>query len=88
MCEAEKKKKKKELGLNYSNELGWNKLVLFNLVLLQENNYLQNMSSRQITEKSLSMLRSLPRLSLANLRDNPGSKKLVCLYIPTTTHKS
>ncbi|XP_034826750.1 large ribosomal subunit protein uL15m [Maniola hyperantus] len=33
------------------------------------------MGSRQITEKSLVMLRSLPRLSLANIRDNPGSKK-------------
>ncbi|KAL0894857.1 hypothetical protein ABMA27_013372 [Loxostege sticticalis] len=33
------------------------------------------MGSRQITEKSLSMLRSLPRISLSNLRDNPGSKK-------------
>ncbi|VVD01753.1 39S ribosomal protein L15, mitochondrial [Leptidea sinapis] len=33
------------------------------------------MGSRQITEKSLAMLRSLPRISLANLRDNPGAKK-------------
>ncbi|OWR41878.1 putative 39S ribosomal protein L15 [Danaus plexippus plexippus] len=33
------------------------------------------MGSRQITEKSLAMLRSLPRISLANLRDNPGSRK-------------
>ncbi|XP_049870279.1 39S ribosomal protein L15, mitochondrial [Pectinophora gossypiella] len=33
------------------------------------------MGSRQITEKSLSMLRSLPRISLGNIRDNPGSKK-------------
>ncbi|XP_047042350.1 39S ribosomal protein L15, mitochondrial [Helicoverpa zea] len=33
------------------------------------------MGSRQITEKSLSMLRSLPRISLANIRDNPNSKK-------------
>lgn len=32
------------------------------------------MGSRQITEKSLSMLRSLPRITLANIRDNPGSK--------------
>ncbi|KAJ2953694.1 hypothetical protein O0L34_g1311 [Tuta absoluta] len=31
-------------------------------------------SSRQITEKSLSMLRSLPRISLANIRDNPRSR--------------
>ncbi|CAF4757989.1 39S ribosomal protein L15, mitochondrial [Pieris napi] len=33
------------------------------------------MGSRQITEKSLAMLRSLPRISLGNLRDNPGYKK-------------
>ncbi|XP_059060422.1 large ribosomal subunit protein uL15m [Achroia grisella] len=33
------------------------------------------MGSRQIIEKSLSMLRSLPRISLSNIRDNPGSKK-------------
>ncbi|XP_072936751.1 large ribosomal subunit protein uL15m [Epargyreus clarus] len=32
------------------------------------------MGSRQITEKSLSMLRSLPRISLGNIRDNPGSR--------------
>ncbi|KAJ0181921.1 hypothetical protein K1T71_002643 [Dendrolimus kikuchii] len=32
------------------------------------------MGSKQVTEKALSMLKSLPRLSLANLRDNPGSK--------------
>ncbi|CAD0196098.1 unnamed protein product [Chrysodeixis includens] len=32
------------------------------------------MGSRQITEKSLSMLRSLPRISLQNIRDNPNSK--------------
>ncbi|CAG4998739.1 unnamed protein product [Parnassius apollo] len=32
------------------------------------------MGSRQITEKSLSMIRSLPRISLGNIRDNPGSK--------------
>lgn len=35
------------------------------------------MGSRQITEKSLAMLRSLPRVSIANVRDNPGSKKNV-----------
>ncbi|XP_075992408.1 mitochondrial ribosomal protein L15 [Anticarsia gemmatalis] len=34
------------------------------------------MGSRQIVEKSLSMLRSLPRVSLANIRDNPNSKKI------------
>lgn len=33
------------------------------------------MGSRQITEKSLSLLRSLPRISLANLRNNPGATK-------------
>ncbi|CAG4944503.1 unnamed protein product [Colias eurytheme] len=33
------------------------------------------MGSRQITEKSLAMLRSLPRVSLGNIRDNPGSMK-------------
>ncbi|CAB3230958.1 unnamed protein product [Arctia plantaginis] len=33
------------------------------------------MGSRQIVEKSLSMLRSLPRISLANIRDNPNCKK-------------
>ncbi|KAL4708116.1 hypothetical protein ACJJTC_009895 [Scirpophaga incertulas] len=32
------------------------------------------MGSRQIAEKSLSILRSLPRISLGNIRDNPGSK--------------
>ncbi|CAH2066916.1 unnamed protein product, partial [Iphiclides podalirius] len=32
------------------------------------------MGSRQITEKSLSLIRSLPRISLGNIRDNPGSK--------------
>lgn len=32
------------------------------------------MGTRQVTEKALSMLKSLPRLSIANLRDNPGSK--------------
>ncbi|XP_068621128.1 large ribosomal subunit protein uL15m [Battus philenor] len=32
------------------------------------------MASRQITEKSLSIIRSLPRISLGNIRDNPGSK--------------
>ncbi|CAK1549987.1 unnamed protein product [Leptosia nina] len=33
------------------------------------------MGSRQITEKALTMLRSLPRVSLGNIRDNPGYKK-------------
>ncbi|KAJ8726426.1 hypothetical protein PYW07_001124 [Mythimna separata] len=33
------------------------------------------MGSRQITEKSLSMLRSLPRISLGNIRDNPNCRK-------------
>ncbi|XP_022836530.1 39S ribosomal protein L15, mitochondrial [Spodoptera litura] len=33
------------------------------------------MGSRQITEKSLSMLRSLPRISLGNIRNNPKSKQ-------------
>ncbi|CAG9784345.1 unnamed protein product [Diatraea saccharalis] len=33
------------------------------------------MGSRQIVEKSLTLLRSLPRISLNNIRDNPGSKK-------------
>ncbi|KAM3964849.1 LOW QUALITY PROTEIN: mitochondrial ribosomal protein L15 [Aphomia sociella] len=33
------------------------------------------MGSRQIIEKSLSMLRSLPRISLSNIRDNPGANK-------------
>ncbi|XP_026757079.1 39S ribosomal protein L15, mitochondrial [Galleria mellonella] len=33
------------------------------------------MGSRQIIEKSLSMLKSLPRISLSNIRDNPGSRK-------------
>ncbi|CAG9099080.1 unnamed protein product [Plutella xylostella] len=33
------------------------------------------MGSRQIIEKSLGMLRSLPRITLANIRDNPGSKR-------------
>lgn len=40
------------------------------------------MGSRQIVEKSLSMLRSLPRISLANIRDNPNCKKKVCKAIP------
>lgn len=35
------------------------------------------MGHRQVTEKALCMLKSLPRLSLANLRDNPGSKMTV-----------
>lgn len=33
------------------------------------------MSAIHTTEKALKMLRSLPRVSLANIRDNPGSKK-------------
>ncbi|KAF9809507.1 hypothetical protein SFRURICE_020804 [Spodoptera frugiperda] len=33
------------------------------------------MGSRQITEKSLSMLRSLPRISLGNIRNNPKSRQ-------------
>ncbi|XP_041968200.1 39S ribosomal protein L15, mitochondrial [Aricia agestis] len=35
------------------------------------------MGSRQITEKSLAMLRSLPRISIANIRDNLGAKQNV-----------
>ncbi|XP_053607422.1 large ribosomal subunit protein uL15m [Plodia interpunctella] len=33
------------------------------------------MGSRQLIEKSLTILRSLPRISLNNIRDNPGSKR-------------
>lgn len=35
------------------------------------------MSSKHTTEKALHLLRYLPRVSLSNIRDNPGSK-LVC----------
>lgn len=40
------------------------------------------MASRQISEKSLSLLRSLPRLSLANIRNDPDGKKMVSLVFP------
>lgn len=33
------------------------------------------MSQFSTTEKALKMLRSLPRVSLANIRDNPGSRQ-------------
>uniref|UniRef100_A0A6M2DGR9 Large ribosomal subunit protein uL15m n=1 Tax=Xenopsylla cheopis TaxID=163159 RepID=A0A6M2DGR9_XENCH len=33
------------------------------------------MSIKQTAEKALSMLKNLPRVSLANLRDNPGTRK-------------
>ncbi|GBP12395.1 39S ribosomal protein L15, mitochondrial [Eumeta japonica] len=33
------------------------------------------MASRQIREKALNMLRSLPRVGIYNIRDNPGSRK-------------
>lgn len=32
-------------------------------------------SVKHTTEKALQMLRSLPRVSIANIRDNPGSRK-------------
>lgn len=35
------------------------------------------MSIKQTAEKALSMLKNLPRVSLANLRDNPGTRKQV-----------
>lgn len=33
------------------------------------------MSYIKNTEKALNMLRGLPRISLGNIRDNPGSKR-------------
>lgn len=33
------------------------------------------MSHISTTEKALKMLRNLPRVSLANIRDNPGSRQ-------------
>lgn len=33
------------------------------------------MSYIKNTEKALNMLRGLPRISLGNIRDNPGSRK-------------
>lgn len=32
-------------------------------------------SVKHTTEKALQMLRSLPRVSLSNIRDNPGARK-------------
>lgn len=44
--------------------------VAFSLILIQSNKNTMN-NTKNITEKALSMLRSLPRVSLANLRDDP-----------------
>lgn len=47
------------------------------------------MSQFSTTEKALKMLRNLPRVSLANIRDNPGSRQGVSfpqgdhIYNPT-----
>lgn len=32
------------------------------------------MAAKQTTEKALQMLRALPRVSLGNIRDNPGTR--------------
>lgn len=43
------------------------------------------MSSKHTVDKALTMLRSLPRVCLSNVRDNPGSKSvsqvLRCVYL-------
>lgn len=36
--------------------------------------------SSNITEKALGLLRTLPRVCLANIRDNPKAKTVIVLY--------
>lgn len=38
------------------------------------------MSSNTIKERALNLLRNLPRVTISNIRDNPGSKITVCIY--------
>lgn len=38
-------------------------------------------SLRHNTERALRMLRGLPRVSLGNIRDNPGSKICVSFFV-------
>jgi len=45
------------------------------------------MAGKQGKDLALSMLRVLPRLSLTNIRDNPGSRKPSVRYNQDVTHR-
>jgi len=45
------------------------------------------MAGKQGKDLALSMLRVLPRLSLGNIRDNPGSRKSPVRYNQNITQK-
>lgn len=50
-------------------------LTIFSFGIELSERKTHKMGSKNITDKALNILRILPRVSLANIRDNPGSKK-------------
>lgn len=51
-------------------------LTIFSFGIELSERKTHKMGSKNITDKALNILRILPRVSLANIRDNPGSKKV------------